>query len=890
MHEPVIHGVHFLSGSAASLSKEGRLFGDRLLRHVLNIKKAGNLASLKMTRALPDGGYVTAISMGGVDKLLYYLEEEEDIAEAVDALPSWRVPMLYSGRVTGTRFNPSEAAGPALHISESTRRRLKDFATIPETKPARFASERHAIAPGSRFEEFGPAGQGKFNNTQYLMHRAGWYSGSMAQAVQIVSGYGKQGDKYTDMAVPVEVLRAAEQEFRKDKNRYPDLQICDWLVSGLRDDEYTIADWLFLPGYVGFPQDSGVIRYQYRWDNTDGISFDSSRNPWLINVSRRGVYAMPLPLVSVTRTQAFRNWIDEIGDTEVMAVLERFGGLPSGEDWPAGDNLKHAEKAGIVMKIAETTDFYANLAYGPTVGWAFGVSGREAFNTCYTYQDDPGWQVGYAYKLNLNLAAVRYSEWRPEESPTWQNMVRRYLSELFGWAGQTGAGPLIRYKTIRAGFDAVLSRAIAASKDVNKRREEEPAFWLNLQQPPIATHSAILGKIDEGVLFPYGGTIKRQPQIKFPEPHPALRFCRSHDFSPMEQAKNENPRCNTIMYGYYIGDSLKVVKYFREPRKFVAETESDFEECMIVGAWTEIRTSGQTETLGAFYTTDFDLRDQVAPSVTVTQIKGEDRGMQPAGNAAFGFMPWPYQNGTMSRSRFFSTETEANTVTGQHLQIAICLPMFERCAALHAFEYTDSGTSYSYASALHSIADPTSYGLWTYHWTVRYMSVLDRSTYLTARPQPYNANIFWLEGEFYNPGPCSDFADQGGWRNPIEDVTGEVARMPGSTGDASGGWRPGFRAESHSERKDPKTRQQLDVSLREEGDRIGEYVDRRYFENSPDEYGFTMTREAGKNQIGDREYAVVSEGNAQGEYAHWGNTVFVDEHNSIPCFIGVVSE
>jgi len=52
------------------------------------MKQLGNLASLKMTRTPPDSGYVAAVSRGGVDKLLYYLGEEEEVAEAVEAPPS----------------------------------------------------------------------------------------------------------------------------------------------------------------------------------------------------------------------------------------------------------------------------------------------------------------------------------------------------------------------------------------------------------------------------------------------------------------------------------------------------------------------------------------------------------------------------------------------------------------------------------------------------------------------------------------------------------------------------------------------------------------------------------------------------------------------------------
>ena len=47
-----------------------------------------------------------------------------------------------------------------------------------------------------------------------------------------------------------------------------------------------------------------------------------------------------------------------------------------------------------------------------------------------------------------------------------------------------------------------------------------------------------------------------------------------------------------IIFGYYIGDDLKVVKYFREDRDYTHKVQSDFEDCMTVGSWTKIEQHG----------------------------------------------------------------------------------------------------------------------------------------------------------------------------------------------------------------------------------------------------------------------------------------------------------
>ncbi len=894
MHAPVIHGSHIVSGSKTFLTRDNVTFGENLLREVKNFKRSGGLTSLRRTRMLPDGGYVTVISMGGVEKILYYLPEDGS-GELAQERPetSFRVPMLYSGRVLDGRFKYAEVNGPRLHVSRKTLTRLADHATKPENKSPVFVSERHAIAPNPGFQEFGPAGQGKFDNTQYMLHYPGWYSGAMARVVQTVAGYGKQGEKYADLKVPAEVQREIELEFATHPERFPELQICHWLWEDEKEGGWiSPADWLLTPGYAGFPWNDGTIRYNYGWAITDGVGFDNAGRPWLINVSLNGVHAMPLPLVPATQTRAFRAWIESIGDTEILALLDLFGGMPSGEHWPADPMMEKYLKAGIVVRVCDTSDFYEHFDYSPACGWAFAENGREAYNTCYDWDDAEGWQLGFGYKLNVALSRIPPAPWRPDESPFWHDIVRRYMKPLFATMAHDELLQLARYNAVRAGFQAVLFRALETRGGKGPSWVEEATYWMNLEAEPLAQHSGTLKKVSEGKLFPYSAYVRHKPEIKYPHPWPWIRGCRSHDFRPLINGVNKDPRCDTVMYGYYVGNQLKVVKYFRDPRQSEMQEQNDFEECMIVGAWESSRTGGFTEMKGAFYTTDFDERAQLAPYMETTTIKGRDLGMQPASDAMFGFMPPPYMNGTMSRCRFFSTEAETNGVSGTNLQIAVCIPMFERGAALYAVETTNQGTTYKHSLTVNSIDDPTSYGLWTYHRSARWISMLPRDEYLTAEPMPKNADIFWLEGEFRSEGgPCSDFADQGGWRSPIEDVTSEVASGPHSLGDASHGWQPGVKGFSEVEQISAQTFQQLHLSMTESPEYVGNYVDQRYFYPSPNALtGIVMVRQAAQNHMGETFYAVVTEDGDNGEWKHWGESRYVDDHKSMPYFIGVVNE
>lgn len=894
MHSPIVHASHIVRGGKSYLTRNNVAAGENLLREVLNFKQMGGLASLRRTRRLPDGGYATAISMGGIEKILYYLPEESTSSEVERPVTSFRVPMLYSGRVLDGRFRDAETDGPRLHISQKTQTRLAQYATFPENRPSIFVSERHAISPNPGFQEFGPAGQGKFTNTQYWLHFPGWYSGTMARVVQTVAGYGKQGGRYPDMKVPDEVRQEIEREFITHPERFPELQICWWLWENDKEEGYiSPANWLLTPGYGGFPWDDGTIRYNYGWAITDGVAFDNNRRPWLINVSLNGVHAMPLPLVPATQTRAFRAWIESIGDAEILALLDLFGGMPSGEHWPTDPMMEKYIAAGIVIRVCDTADFYEHFDYSPACGWSFAENGREAYNTCYDWNDAEGWQIGLGYKLNIRPGIVQPNVWNPDSGDEYDlNSVRKYMKRLFKKMAHDELLQLARYNLVRSGFQTVLARVKAVSFGEGPDWAEEATYWMNLGLTPLANHSGSMAKVSQGILFPYSPYVRRKPEIKYPHPWPWIRGCRSHDFRPLINGVNKDPRCDTVMYGYYVGNQLKVVKYFRDPRQYSAEEQNDFEECMIVGAWESSSTGGFTEMKGAFYTTDFDERAQLAPYMETTTIKGRDLGMQPAHDARFGFREPPIMNGTMSRCRFFSTEAETNGVSGTSLQIAVCIPMFERGAVLYAVEETNQGTTYQHSLSVNSIDDPTSYGLWTYHRSARWWSDLDREQYLTARPMPVNADIFWLEGEFRSEGgPCSDFADQGGWRSPIEDVTNEVASGPNSLGDASHGWQPGVKGFSEVEQISAQTFQQLHLSMTESPEFVGNYVDPRYFVPSPNALtGIVMVRQAAQNHMGETFYAVVTEDGDNGEWKHWGATRYVDDHKSMPYFIGVVSE
>ena len=68
MHQPRPHGTF----GPTDLPAEDAAFAERLMRTVTNLKQVGGIDSLRMTRALPGGGAVTALDMGGIVKVIVH--------------------------------------------------------------------------------------------------------------------------------------------------------------------------------------------------------------------------------------------------------------------------------------------------------------------------------------------------------------------------------------------------------------------------------------------------------------------------------------------------------------------------------------------------------------------------------------------------------------------------------------------------------------------------------------------------------------------------------------------------------------------------------------------------------------------------------------------------
>lgn len=871
MHQPRPHG---LSSVGAGLTDEDAAAVELTARRLTNLKDLSGVPSLRMVRALPDGGYVIAQDMGGVFKAITHkpiVLPREDLPEGV-ATPF--VPMMFSGTFLRAVLRPGEK--PRIKLTEQCRKRLSGYGKGGEKMPAKEVElERFDIGYSQLHQELGPDSETILKYTQYAALRPTWFSGAMAEAVQIVGGYGRHnmpddadGLEVVRMLMPNKVLAKVKQE-----------------IGNLR-----------LPGYTGFPDKKGEIQYDYKFHNTHGIAFDSGGSPWLLQVSQKGVYAMPLPMFPATQTLAFREWIEEVGDDEILKVLDRFGGMPSGESFPVhSKDFEAWRRAGVIIKVCDTADFYEHIMYSSACGWSFNSRGSEGFNTCYDYYDDEGLGYGLAFGMYLSLGEAENQgklprSWHLED----QEQAARldaYLSSIYRHAsGNTDEDRALKYKLRRVQAAELLERA---SEHRDGKAEYE--YWNAKEMEAIASHSGSVREVGRGYLY-HPAKFEFQPQIKFPEPF--WKGCISHDFLPLENGryKDSYPNCDTIMFGYYVGDQLKVVKYFRETRTRSKPTENNYEDCMIVGSWEQTEYLSPAQIVGDFYTTDLDFREETSERTRETEIIGTDKGYSREPEFAFDAPFW--MPGTLSRRRYYSHKTTTVTSEGRSVSIGVCIPYLDRNSLLHAKRDYSSGVTKTVSESLYSVTDPNSYRFYTYDFVMHWAGGPDRNgnagSSAGETPYPKDSNPVWVVAYNYYPGGCSDFADQGDWMGSLpQDITWLVHPNSNEWKLSGGGGAPPFNSYSKTEPVEVKQTSRLDYSFADQPNHIaGIKPQEWYFYGSPDQFGSVFYRDCSRVVIGDIEYANVSEAASEGMAStrkYWGKTNLVD-NQSAHHFIGVINE
>ena len=862
MHAPRPYGLVCDS----PLSADDLAAVETLARNLTNFKGLSHLDSLKRSITLSDGRIATAVDMGGVFKVLVS-SKKDAIPPEKTGLAHGKMPMLFCGAVKNGLVRGGD--GVELALSEQCRRRLNGYKPdrLPDKKQV---LQRFVVELPDHLGHLRAANTGIYTQTQYWRMRPTWHSGSMAAVVQCAAGFGR-----------LDFERLPENAIERAELVLPD-GVLEAALAELGD--------VRLPGYLGTPPESGQLQYRYTAAETDAVAFDRNNVPWLLRVSAVGVLVMPLPLIPVSVTQAFRDFAEQAGDGELLYLLDRFGGIPSGETFPT--NTDAWIRAGVVVRLGNAADFYRYTPVYDACGWSFNSRGGEGFNTCFEY-DDKGLMRVYAYNLNVSLGGVaadgenRLGYVRSADGiPAG---VSRYLASVLADLPLDDVGRAIRYKMRRTDM-RMLSERAAAFADAAQERD----FWDRLVLPPIASGSVQCRQVYSGAVYrPRADRVKCVPELKFPVLD--AKGCASLPLDLERYIKDggQPVRCDTVVWGGYVNDTLRVIRYFYDNREYYSETQSDFEDVMIVGSWEKTETAGMSGLAGSIYTSDFDDRDEVAPTVTHTKITGKDLGY---GKPLYRTPRITEHVGSVGRARYYSTETETRIESGAGFATAACVPVYGRDCVMYAYKKYSDWSSREKTGAKNAIADPYSYQMWTHdelwHW---------RGTTLNGNkgdPRPKDGKPVYVDTEIYSPNAHSDFADNGPWMSPVADITGIVGRYTSGSekhvdGVLVGGESPPYREFREFEKQTGETSGCLKTSA-DFADALtvhGDLPHNWFFGVSPVLMGSSLSyfwRDMCRNACGLSDYGNIDETRKSGGRYSWGRCSLVDD-SAAWFFIGVVN-
>ena len=849
MHQGRPYGLHVIG---QALTSKDSAFIDNAAKKLTNLKELSGLDGLKLVYDLPDGGSVLVIDMGGNFRVIAHKPFPEEPSVETDGLAKDYIPMLFSGAITDFGYLQADR-GLQMTLTYDTRRRIAAY-NEKDLAPRNVELQRFACKYGQKFQEFLPRQQAPgIIYTQYIKQRPTWYSGSMASVMQIVGGYGKQDlDKLPDD--PLEQARLTLPA------AYYDKAVAE--IEGMR-----------LPAYTGLPHKDGEFQYSYKFLETDLVSFSNEREPWLVKITSNGVWVMPLPMIPITTTRAFRDYMTEVSDGEVLAILDKFGGMPSGEGFP--NNMEAWRRAGVIQKVCDTKDFYQGTGYSTAMGWSANTRGTEAVNTCNYFDEGAGLFIGMAYKIRFDLGSAKDKglvKALPPPKTIDTRAAQAYLAKLFPLLQKNNdTNRAIKYKLARTRILDIQARAMVVGDYVD---EGEVDYWNNLELQPITQHQASLVQISKGY-------IAASREIKVPEPF--LDGCVSIATEPLAGMTSNLDRIDTIMLAYYIEDSLKVVRNFRDVRPQQVQTVSNFEKYMYVGTWEETTYSGEPTIQGELYLTDVDDRRIAAPIKTYKKLVGKDLGFSGAlYEQHFRF----WMAGTTWRVRFYTHKTTTYRTAGQYMRQAVMMPFFCRNALIYAMTDGQGIRTDTEVYELKQQRDPNDYE----SWTDGSGGYFDNAPVKTGRPWPIDRDPIWAETPNYSPGEGNFFADDGNWLPSLPFNVKPLLLQYGNGSELSSPILPHIGEYSTRTDTQPSTKYKLMVSVTEGMKELktSEHDD-RYYKVSPSESGTFFYHDACKVNFGESNYANISETDARGLRKTWGETRLVGNSRAWH-FIGVINE
>lgn len=859
MHEKTPFGL-FVRGGELTDNDLG--FIHQHAAKVINFKTVSDLESIKYIRELPDGGIALFIHAGSMFRVLALKSVEQPEKEESTGLAPLDVPMLFSGVIT--RAVVSRGNGVELTLTEQCCRRLGGYGAMSVGAVQRLKRLKSKYNTMHEVMFVPQEMRGLDENialySQFDKLRPTWYSGAMSEVVQIVSGFGRQNfDELPDE--PLEQVKYNLPENIKQK---------------IAQDLNQVR----LPGYTGKPHKYGTIDYHFTAHDTNLVSFDNQNNPWLVQIDSSGVWVMPLPMIPATMTPAFRQYVEEVNDEELLLVLDRFGGIPSGETFPS--NRTDWVRAGVVYRVCDSSDFHSHSPYTSACGWSCNSDGTAAINTCYDFEES-GLCVGFTYQLSLELQALPdrgLLKSRSVSDLTDPNQIAEvsiYLQNVMN---------VIEDRTEPSNVALLYKLRLIPQQEFlartgNSNFNAELDYWKEYSVVPPVAHRARLVKTNSGYL---------NVGVPFKLPEPFMEGCIHMDFRPDKPDAPEPPPCDTIIFGYYIGDTLKVIKSFSDQREIIEEVESNFDEWNVIGNWEKRETIGMSGLYGRFYSTDFDDRKVLPPTEITTRIEGRDLGY---GTPFIRYSAAFAMDAVLTRTRYYSHKRNVDVKASFTFDVAFVVPFFCRNGALYSRRETYNTGGSLEEVTMHGMTDPNWYRAWTYHlpWHVFMWTGMTRVTQ-KGTPYPVDSNPVWCEEYYHDPFEGSEFADEGDWIGGLPADISDIANPPGSfTILEYGGVPPTL--ETYKTEKEPTSEREFAtyVAFSNRPKLLHNREPKTmYFGYSPDPLtGMVLYEDMCKVVFGNAEYLNMSFIDAGGNRYREGYSKLADRDKT-QNFIGVINE
>jgi hypothetical protein len=772
--------------------------GRKLLADLLQRMKLAGLQTGAIARPMGEDGYIYVRVNGGVSAVR--IVAGNVIGQTQERPVSLGAPDFVSGVVTDGRLlsKPDPTEGRKIH-------HVAKFYPTPQASVTHTdlvadqaqGMERLAVEPHSDFPELAAPESSRYAFTQYAKLRPTMYSGTMKRVIQALMGFGRQ--------LPRENQKQTENDPVEDDGDSINLSRTRSIYAKVFDDLLGSSNARKArkpTTYEKAVATAGLqICYDYRFMRTHGIHVAVDGVLWLVEISMaRGVIAMPLPLHPLTARPMppkagepsdrwrFREALEklriginrgdpvEMRDEDGLRILDEFGGFPTGESFPSERAIVDAMiRAGELLELLKPADlqpFYDHSFYSSAMGWAFSESGREAHNTAYRYTDE-GVQKGVHYAINLAISATRLTG-AAEGAAAIRDRVRAASVNI---ENGTERRPILERKAMRLSAAQVLElNRIADHAEFVARLDE-------ITVAPIATGSANIRLQREGYLINPG--TRPAYQIKYHEP--LLGYLLSHDFQPDLAGRTVRKFCDTTMHVFWDGEELKWVRYFYDPNATAPGTDidDDYEECMLVGSWTRTTTTGARAVTRGYYTGDYDDRQTLGESETITRIKSEYIG---ATTVRVADDPADFRRNEATRTHTFKKFSDVTRESGQDILTAIAVPNGSREAYYMAFmryaesysrtqsyQYVQQGDKY-WAEGWRCIISTAGFAYWPSDMRECPPGCDTRINYAGYQGTINNPRVarYVFEQDF----PCVDFTDKGPWVKKCDNLDALVYHIP----------------------------------------------------------------------------------------------------------------